>query len=103
MAHSHFVQTHSESLTHTDCSCVAVVSEHLGDNGDRCDEPWKEPRAAMSLRVASPLWRSAFSNTCVVADLAQTIMTVHVTVWLFFKDCGWSRRDKTPAPLIFFF
>lgn len=33
MSHSALVQTQSESLTQTDCSYVAVVSEHLGDVG----------------------------------------------------------------------
>lgn len=45
-----------------------------------------------------PLWHSSLSNTCIIVDLAcqaaQTVMTVHITVWLFFflmtaVETGW--------------
>ena len=67
------------------CSYLAGVSEHLGDTGD---EPVESVVYSDESLFGVPLWRSQLSHTCIIADLAcraaQTIMTVHITVWLFF-------------------
>lgn len=75
------------------CSYLAGVSEHLGDTGD---EPVESVVYSDESLFGVPLWRSPRSHTCIIADLAcqaaQTIMTVHITVWLFFFKWLWLKR-----------
>ena len=106
VSHSDLGQTLSESLTPNRLFISGWCQRAPGWYGG-----WASGKCCIQRWVF--VWRPfvALSHTCIIADLAcqaaQTIMTVHITVWLFFffffffNKFGWNACAATIfSPLI---